>query len=269
VLVVDNGPPAPDTTAIVEGAGARYLREPRRGSGPARNAGLWAARTELIAYLDDDCQAEPGWLEALLDPFAEADVHAVAGQVLPLELATPAQRMLERYFPYAKGTRRRSFGPGPGRYPFPLNANEMGTGASMAFRRHTLRELGGFVNALSAGGPARGGEDLQAFYAVLRAGHRLVYEPAARVRHAHPATTGELDRLFFDYGVAHFAYLTHCLVASRDVRAVRRAAAILVSYTRRLASRNGSDLPSRYLIRHLAGSCLGPAGYVAARRRYG
>jgi GT2 family glycosyltransferase len=269
IVVVDNGPLAPDSRVVCERTGTRYVREPRRGSGPARNAGLRAARGELMAYVDDDCLAEPGWLQALLDPFAEADVHAVAGQVVPFDLATPAQRLLERYFPYSKGTRRRSFGPGPRGYPFPLNANEMGTGANMAFRRSTLCQLGGFVDALSAGGPARGGEDLYAFYAVLRAGHRLVYEPAARVRHAHPASEADLERLLFDYGVAHFAYLTHCLVAGRDARVVRRAAAILAHYARRLCAPGGSDLPRRHLLRHLAGSCVGPAWYLVARRDYG
>jgi hypothetical protein len=155
------------------------------------------------------------------------------------------------------------------RYPFPLNANEMGTGANMAFRRQTLCAVGAFVDALSAGGPARGGEDIQAFDAVLRAGHRLVYEPQARVRHKHPDTPAELDRVLFDYGVAYFAYLTHTLIAKRDVRVLRRMAAILVHYARRLAEPPGSDLPRRYLLRHLVGSCLGPARYVAARRVYG
>ena len=268
VLVVENGVPDPVTRSIAEKADARHLVEPRLGSGPARNRGLRAAQCDLVAYIDDDCEAEAGWLEALLRPFDAEDVHAVAGQVLPMEVDTPAQRLFDRYLPYSKGIVRRSFGPGPERYPFPLNANEMGTGANMAFRRNTLCELGGFVAPLSAGGPARGGEDIQAFYAVLRAEHRLVYEPEARVRHRHPATVAELDRVFFDYGVAHFAYLTHCLLEGRDARVVRRMAAILVHYGQRLAAPSGSDLPRRYLLRHLAGGCLGPVYYLLARRVY-
>lgn len=269
LLVVENGRSTAATAALAAEAGARYLAEPRIGSGPARNRGLLAVGSEVVAYVDDDCEAEPDWLEALLRPFGAADVHAVAGQVVPLALATPSERLFERYLPFSKGSLRRSFGPGPARYPFPLNANEMGTGANMAFRSATLRRLGGFVDALSAGGPARGGEDIQAFYAVLRAGHRLVYEPAARVRHPHPASPAALEAVFFNYGLAHFAYLTHCLVASRDARALRRMAAITVYVLRRLARRPGTDLPRPFLLRHLAGCCLGPAGYLAARRVYG
>jgi glycosyltransferase involved in cell wall biosynthesis len=269
VVVVDNQPGEAATRSVTEAAGARYVAEPRRGSGPARNRGLEECRTDLVCYVDDDCQAEPGWLEALLRPFQDAAVHAVSGQVLPIELVTPSQRLFERYFPYSKGPRQRSWGRGSRSYPFPLNANEMGTGANMAFRRQTLSQLGGFVDALSAGGPARGGEDIQAFYAVLRAGYCLVYEPEARVRHPHPATPAQLDRVFFDYGVAHFAYLSHCLFAARDAQAIRRAAAILAYYGARLVTSNGCDLPRRYLLRHLAGSCLGPALYLVARTMYG
>jgi glycosyltransferase involved in cell wall biosynthesis len=269
ILVVENGPPSSTTEAIAERAQAKHLTEPRIGSGPARNRGLSAARYDLVVYIDDDCEAEEGWLETLLRPFEDEGVHAVAGQVLPSEVATPAARLFDRYFPYSKGLARRSFGPGPSRYPFPLNANEMGTGANMAFRRRTLCMVGGFVDALSAGGPARGGEDIHAFDAVLRAGHRLVYEPQAKVRHRHPDTAAEVHRVLFDYGVAYFAYLTHTLLTKRDVRVLRRMAAILVHYARRLTVPAGADLPRSYLLCHLAGSCMGPARYVAARRVYG
>lgn len=273
VLVVDNGAPQGETpqgetAQIVAAAGATYLSEPRRGSSPARNRGLWAARATIVAFIDDDCEAQPGWLAALRQPFAAPDVHAVTGQVLPVALTTPAQRLFDRSFPYSKGTRWRSFGPRPQAYPFPLNANEMGTGASMAFRRSTLVQLGGFVEALSAGGPARGGEDIQALYGLLLAGHRLVYQPAAQVRHPHPKTAAELDRVFFDYGVAHFAYLTHCCWIGRDARALRRGTAVLLDYARRLAVPRPTDPPRRYLLRHLAGSLLGPVRYAVARRAY-
>jgi GT2 family glycosyltransferase len=269
LLVVENGAPASAAHDLAAGAGASYLVEPRRGSSPARNRGLRAAAADLVAFVDDDCVAEPDWLPALLAPFAAPDVHAVAGQVLPTEVVTPAQVLFDRCFPYSKGPQPRSFGPGPRPYPFPLNANEMGTGASMAFRRRTLAGVGGFVDALSAGGPARGGEDLHAFYAVLRAGYRLVYQPAARVRHPHPATAADLDRVLFNYGVAHFAYLTHCLLAGRDLRAVLRAVAILHHYARRCAAPRPADLPRRLLLRHLAGSLAGPGRYLVARRAYG
>jgi GT2 family glycosyltransferase len=269
IIVVENGAPESATAEVVNRSAARHVVEPRVGSGPARNRGLRCARSELVVFLDDDCVAEDGWLDGMLAPFKEPAVHVVTGQVLPDELRTPAQLLFERYFPYSKGPARRILGPGPAAYPFPLNVNEFGTGASMAFRRRTLLAAGGFADALSAGGPAMGGEDLYAMYRVLRTGHYLVYEPAARVRHPHPATPAELDRVFFSYGVAHAAYLTHCLVADGDWRALRRGAALMSHYARRIAVGRSADLPRRYLARHLAGTCSGPGRYLGARRWYG
>ena len=48
-----------------DGLEVRELRAPR-GPGSQRNAGWRAARGEWIAFVDDDCRAAPGWLEALL-----------------------------------------------------------------------------------------------------------------------------------------------------------------------------------------------------------
>ena len=54
---------------------------------------------------------------------------------------------------------------------------------------------------LGAGTPARGGEDLDAYLNVLRAGHRLVYQPRALVWHPHQLDLPGLSRQIHRYGI--------------------------------------------------------------------
>ena len=96
VIVVDDG--SRDPAAIgsaAAAAGASVVRRPVNG-GPAaaRNTGLAAAATPLVAFLDSDCVPGPGWLDALLPHFADPAVGAVAPRIVPHE---PGRTWLARY----------------------------------------------------------------------------------------------------------------------------------------------------------------------------
>ena len=59
-----------------------HLPEAGRGFGYARNRGVKEAQSEIVVFVDDDCEAESGWLEALIDPFfTRPEVMGVAGAV--------------------------------------------------------------------------------------------------------------------------------------------------------------------------------------------
>src|SRR5439155_20394909 len=63
VIVVDDG----SAPAAAVPAGVRLVRLPRSlGPAAARNAGAAVSGSALLAFLDSDCTAEPGWLEALV-----------------------------------------------------------------------------------------------------------------------------------------------------------------------------------------------------------
>jgi succinoglycan biosynthesis protein ExoM len=49
----------------------------------ARNAGLRAAAAPLVAFMDDDLQVEPGWLDALVDVLAATGADVALGPVRP------------------------------------------------------------------------------------------------------------------------------------------------------------------------------------------
>jgi succinoglycan biosynthesis protein ExoM len=78
----------------------RYVHEPAAGVANARNAALAAARGELIAFIDDDEEASPGWLAALIETQARYDADAVFG---PVQARAPAhvqrhRQYLEQFF---------------------------------------------------------------------------------------------------------------------------------------------------------------------------
>lgn len=57
--------------AIVEEPGSSYYTQ--------KNAGAKRARGEIVVFLDSDTVPEPGWLDQLLSPFDDSNVHVVGG----------------------------------------------------------------------------------------------------------------------------------------------------------------------------------------------
>ncbi len=105
IVVVDNDP-AGTARETVQALVADspwpliYRHEPRPGVATARNAGLAMTEAPLIAFLDDDEGAEPGWLAALLAGLSSTEADVVFG---PIRGRVPegtgwATRYLERFF---------------------------------------------------------------------------------------------------------------------------------------------------------------------------
>lgn len=89
VLIVDDGSSPPVAEAVVAplraaGVEARLIRsESARGPAAARNRGWRAARASLVAFTDDDCRPQPGWLAALLARAAAEPRTVVQGLTVP------------------------------------------------------------------------------------------------------------------------------------------------------------------------------------------
>ena len=77
-LVVDNG--STDATAEVAAAlGARVVSEPRRGFGSACFAGLLAAESDVVCFMDYDGSLDPGELPQVADPVLAGAFDLVLG----------------------------------------------------------------------------------------------------------------------------------------------------------------------------------------------
>jgi GT2 family glycosyltransferase len=100
VVVVENG--SVDRTADVAAAhGARVERRAAGNRSLARNAGVEAADSDLIAFTDADCIASPAWLESLLTCRGRAPL--VAGRVTVTTSEAPnAVERFERIWRFAQ-----------------------------------------------------------------------------------------------------------------------------------------------------------------------
>ncbi len=279
-VVVDNAPIDNRAEAVVRAIAARdgrfqYAREDRPGLSFARNRGLALAEDTFIAFLDDDVRPSDRWVEALLQGFSQrADVACVTGIVETASVEAAAERYFEARVWWSAAQERKVFdrSRGPrGSALHPYAAGAFGTGANMAFRTAVLRELGGFDEALGAGSPAGGGEDLDVFVRVIRAGFAIAYEPQALVWHHHRADVDALRRQMRSYGRGLSAYLCKYLVSPRtSVDLVSRLPAGLW-HLRRLAHRSAqasveTQLPGMWR-EELRGLLNGPGAYMRARRR--
>jgi glycosyltransferase involved in cell wall biosynthesis len=142
VIVVDDGS-TDRTGAVIEAAGARCIRhEPPRGPNAARNAGIGAARADLVAMVDDDVWAPPGWLGALVDGASRHPDAGALGGPIRARFEGPAPRSCGRELPPITS--------------LDLGAEDHSTdlvwSANMAVRRSAFEEVGPFDERFSTGG---------------------------------------------------------------------------------------------------------------------
>jgi mycofactocin glycosyltransferase len=189
VIVVDDGSRDPAAVArAAAGAGASVLRRPENG-GPAaaRNTGLAAAGTPLVAFLDSDCVPGPDWLDFLLPHFADPAVGAVAPRIVPHE---SGRTWLARYEGASStldmGERPSIVRPGS-RVPYV-------PGAALVVRKSAAGA--GFAEDMQVG------EDVDFIWRLAAAGWRTRYEPAATMGHQHRVRLGAWLARRKDYGTS-------------------------------------------------------------------
>ena len=91
LIVVDNSSGDQETENLAREFSASYLVEPEMGLSRARNRGLSASNSEVVAYVDDDAQPDANWLELIIEPFANPQVAVVTGDVIVPELEGKAK----------------------------------------------------------------------------------------------------------------------------------------------------------------------------------
>jgi cellulose synthase/poly-beta-1,6-N-acetylglucosamine synthase-like glycosyltransferase len=133
---------------------------------------------ELVAYLDDDCLPDPGWLEYLLHPFLDSAVAAVAGEILrytDLKAEQSHERGYTGEMRYLSRETKRWFEI--------ASFGGIGSGGNMAFRKESCEGMVLFDERLGRGAPFSIAEENCAFASLLAKGCSVVRIPTARVYH--------------------------------------------------------------------------------------
>jgi glycosyltransferase involved in cell wall biosynthesis len=149
----------------------------------ARNRGIRAASSQIIAFTDADCRPQPQWLELLIQPFIDPEIVIVAGEVEALPGTTLLEKFADRENTLSqKHTLAHKF-------------CAYGQTANLAIRRSAFLQSGLFRPYLTTGG------DADICWRILQTNiGRLEFVPQAIIQHRHRDTLAQLIKQWRRYG---------------------------------------------------------------------
>ncbi len=186
IIVVDDAS-EPPLANVLAGLPVRLVRlSDNLGQSSARNLAAAQARGDLLAFVDNDCLAEPQWLRALVPYLDDPAIAIVGGRVV----APPASGTVAA-FEAARSPLDM------GAYAGEVAANSVVAylpTCNLIVRREVFQAVGGFDAQMALG------EDVDFIWRVRQAGWRAWYAPEGRVLHHHRARLGALLARRADYG---------------------------------------------------------------------
>lgn len=200
IIVVDDGS-TDDTFHVLETYSlVKVISQKNQGPAKARNAGAYAAKSDIILFLDSDCVPEKNWMEEMLQPFDDEKVVGVQGSYKTRQTSLVARfDQLDIEYRYERMKRAKVL-------------DWIGS-YSAAYRRKIFLSEGGFDETF----PKASGEDAEFSYRLSKKGHRLVFAPLAIVYHTHPETLLRYLRVkFFRAYWRTRMYLKHPEKSVRD-----------------------------------------------------
>jgi len=162
-----------------------HLPVDHAGLGAARNTGAAAASGAILVYTDDDCIAEPDWLNWIVRLFSEESVGCAGGPNIAPRPESPTRAIVTA---------------APGAAVQVLLSQTRADylpGCNLAVRRSVFEELGGF-NAVFTGA----GSDVDFCWRARTAGYELAFHPSAFVWHRRRYSYGGYLKQQIGHGFA-------------------------------------------------------------------
>jgi len=164
-----------------------------RGFTGACNTGLWFARGEIVALLNNDTEVDPAWVAAIVDAFARhPEAGAVASKMLLFERRDHIHTTGDYFTTDGRAGNRGVWELDSGQYDeeaYMFSA----CGGSSAYRRSLLDAVGGLDDDFFFSG-----EDVDLGWRANLAGWRCLYTPRAVVYHQLSATGSGVTASFYD-----------------------------------------------------------------------
>ena len=162
ILVVDNNSPTPPDRLHELFPGVRFLSEPEKGAGPARNHGVARSSAETLVFIDADCVPARDWLQAARAAAPRADL--IGGRVDVFDETPPPRsgaEAFEKVFAFDFKTY--------------IEVKGFSGSGNLVTSREVFEDVGPFRTVVS--------EDSDWSYRATAKGYRLIYDDGLQVSH--------------------------------------------------------------------------------------
>lgn len=210
VIVADNGSQTPLDAVAAEFPDVVFVTEPRPGPGLARNRGIAAAHAPCLAFIDADCRAERGWLQAAVDAVDADPARAVIGGDVRIDFLDPERLTNIEAYEAVFGFRQKMY----------IERKRFSGAGNLAMSRSVFDRVGPFCGIEKA-------EDLDWGSRAAAGGFPPRYVSAMRIYHPARPDFAALKHKWQRH-IAH-EYHDHRGAGAARIAWLARAAAMIVS----------------------------------------
>ncbi len=183
IIVVNDGSTDNTSEIVKKYNQVTLITQPNAGPASARNHGAEKAAGDIVLFIDDDCIAEPNWLDAMTEPFEDPEIAGAKGAYLTNQKEWIARFVQVEYEEKYDELSKHQYIDFIDTY-------------SAAFRRQIFIDAGGYDTNF----PTASVEDQEFSFRLANMGQKMVFLPKAKVFHTHVTAISSYIRKKFKIG---------------------------------------------------------------------